>query len=486
MKTVKVLIAGAGPSGTLLAINLLKHNASTAKNVVYKVTVVDRLPPTLQAMDADASHRSWMISLSAHGLLPLREHPDLYENYIKSIGVKLESLIIHVGKRTIESSFGDVESYAVDRNFIVAALQRYLGDMQDPNLTILYETELLYVDGPKHRVLLRDVKGKEYYEGYDWLCGCDGIRSVVREAVIKRHSDFVFDIGDTFSWFKAAHLECPEGMALYAVRPLANCLPGLGGVILPETGNLLNLTLGVPRNQFEKIHDDLKSDDPKVVEAYLRQHFQSFEPVSYSDWAQQWVNQRWNRTGMTHANFYHSQPLRIVLLGDSVHATSPAIGMGMNMALKDAQDLARILRDNNDDIEATMEAYTKERVPEGNALSDLAMHVNCFSNFHQLLATFQLIVRPPLSKWFPGLVLPHPQEMLGITGYSLADCYDMGVRIGLLTKHRRINERIQREYFERQVGMIKPHPFSWWWWLWMLAPLVGGMGYYYYKVYMGY
>jgi 2-polyprenyl-6-methoxyphenol hydroxylase-like FAD-dependent oxidoreductase len=63
----------------------------------------------------------------------------------------------------------------------------------------------------------------------------------------------------------------------------------------------------------------------------------------YDDFAEKWVNCRWNGTGQIHCNSYHSEPCKIVIMGDVVHATSPSIGMGMNTALRAAQKFNQIV-----------------------------------------------------------------------------------------------------------------------------------------------
>ena len=68
---------------------------------------------------------------------------------------------------------------------------------------------------------------------------------------------------------------------------------------------MANITIGCPRYKFDDIDDELKSDDYKVVSAYVREKFKAFELVDYDDFAKQWVAQRWNQTGMIHCNFYH-------------------------------------------------------------------------------------------------------------------------------------------------------------------------------------
>merc|ERR1712176_1252819 len=94
-----------------------------------------------------------------------------------------------------------------------------------------------------------------------------------------------------------------------------------------------------------------------------------------------------------HCNFYHSLKAGVVIMGDAAHATSPSIGMGMNTALRDAQIFSEILEETNDDFEKALPAFSKARVKEGNALSDLAFHLYCLDTKYQILETFHQMIR---------------------------------------------------------------------------------------------
>lgn len=217
----------------------------------------------------------------------------------------------------------------------------------------------------------------------------------------------------------------------------------------------MNLSMGVTRSNFDKIPDELKSDDFKVVSEYAKKNFKAFELEDYDEFGRQWTGQRWNQTGMVHCNFYHSLKTGIVLLGDAAHATSPSIGMGMNTALRDAQVLSEILEEMEDDFDKALPAYSEARVKEGNALSDLAMHLYCMDKNQQLKETIHQMVRNFLHLKFPRFVLEHPFTMVGRRGVSLSECYEQAVKLGIMRKHRAINDLIRLEYFEKQTGMIK-------------------------------
>jgi kynurenine 3-monooxygenase len=459
--TTHVVISGAGPAGLLLSLLLLQRNEQ--KGTKYKVTLLDGRPDLgkLDPATELTKHRSWMLGLAGHGLQALREIPDLYRDYVNGVGIRLRSVSIFLGSKQMKTQVGDegddIEGYIVDRNYVCAAISRYMNDKHgsNPYLSMQYGTKLMYVDSEYQRVLVRTDGGMEQYTPYDLLVGADGIRSVVREAIVKHHFDFEYDVGDIFQCFKAVHVQRPPSLDMDAMHLLPGSLPSMNGIALPETGDQLNISIGANRNIFDELPDEIKSDDPKVVAEYFKKNFKAFALVDYDDFGRQWASQRWNRTGQVHCNFYHSTPLKIVLMGDAAHATSPTIGMGMNTALRDAQALYNLLDQHDDDLEIVLPAYSKARVKEGNSLTDLALHLYCMDNFHQIIETLHLVVRSKLASMFPTFVTQHPQSIIGNPKFNLCDVYESAVQLGIMDKHRRINNQIRLEHFERFTGMVK-------------------------------
>ena len=462
-----VVIAGAGPAGLLLANLLLKRNDDLGF-MKYKVTLVESHTDigTLSVAELRQNHRSWMLALAGHGLEALRTIPELYKDYVQQphVGVRLEGISIFLGSKELNGGSAmdegqDNEGYTVDRNFVVAAMAKYMTDTygNNPALTCRYETKLQYVDAAKHRVLVRSAKDndKEEYITYDLLVGADGSRSVVREALVKENYDFEMDFGDIFQNFRAVHVKRPASLKPATMALLPDCFSYMQGISLPMPDDMVNISIGVPRHNLDKIPAELKSDDPKVVAKYVRENLKCFELDDYDDFATKWIgNGRWKRTSQVHCNTYHSTKANIIIMGDAAHATSPTIGMGMNTALRDSQKFYELLMAHKDNFEQALPAFSAERVREGNSLTDLAMNLYCLDANAQMLETFHMVIRSALNMWFPSLVSKHPQTMIGNPNVTLADVYTVSTKLGIVPKHREINNRIRQDCFERSVGMI--------------------------------
>lgn len=199
-------------------------------------------------------------------------------------------MLIYLGSKDIKSKLGEemegTESHVVDRNFVVAAMAKYLTDTHgdDAALECRYETNLQYVDSSNHRVLVRSkATGQEEYLAYDLLVGADGSRSVVHEALVKENYDFEMDFGDIFNDFRAVYVKRPATLAPNSFALLPNCFLHMNGISLPMPDGMVNITIGCTRNNFKDLPKEFKSDDPKTVASFVRKNLKCFELDDYDD-----------------------------------------------------------------------------------------------------------------------------------------------------------------------------------------------------------
>lgn len=64
---------------------------------------------------------------------------------------------------------------------------------------------------------------------------------------------------------------------------------------------------------------------------------------------------------------------KILLLGDAAHATVPFYGQGMNCGFEDCMIFQEMLDQSNENWDGLLKEYSKERVPDGNAIIDLSL-----------------------------------------------------------------------------------------------------------------
>ena len=451
-----VVIVGAGPAGILCAINLLRRNPPSGPPL-YTVELIEA-GEDYGTMDDLTKRRSWMIGLAWPGLRAIRRVPGLFDDYVAEVGVPINKLALYLGKQKMLSASGaegtDAENYLVDRNFVVGALARYLNQHfgGSPHLVRRYGHKLNFVDADERRVHVRRIAdGSESYVGYDLLVGADGVRSGVRAALVANHRDFELRVEDIFERFKSVHIDLPDGMESNCMHVFPSCVPNMNGIGLVETGNRINISMG--HRCHAPCDEELRSDDASVVAAYLAKHF---KPCKLPDgFAKAWVAQGWQSTTMCYCNFYHSEKLRIVLLGDAAHATSPSIGMGMNHALADAAVLDELLTEHARDLARVLPAYSALRVKEGNALTDVADLIQAYDGAQNLALTLRQAARGVGHALFPSLVAPEPYIAIG-NGMKLSEAYAELTRMGRLPAVRRANAAIKQRHFEVQAGMIVP------------------------------
>ena len=309
----RVLIAGAGPVGLVLALSLARRG--------HRVTVVEKLVDLLdQVRRAGTIHAATLEMLDDIGL---------YER-LESRGIMAP--LVHYWDR------GDSEPIAVFDHGVLAADARFPHALQCDRLKLVEEalktasgddlieirtgTELVGFrqDARSVTAVAETPDGERHELAGSHLVGCEGAHSVVRKQLGIDFEGFAFaDRTMTLSVLFDFDSILPYGVRNYILDPVewANLFKwtDLWRVVLPA--------------DVDADPDALLDDE--VIEAGLQRFHPIGEPYEVVSKSLYTVHQRVAETFRVG---------RVLLAGDSAHVNSPIGAMGMNSGIHDAVNLA--------------------------------------------------------------------------------------------------------------------------------------------------
>ncbi len=332
----RVLIAGAGPVGLVLALSLAGRG--------HRVTVVEKLVDLLdQVRRAGTIHAATLEMLDDIGLYERLERRGLV------------APLVHYWDR------GDPEPIAVFDHAVLAGDTRFPHALQCDRLKLIEEalkmasdTDLIEVrvgtglvgftqDGDSVTAVTETADGERQALRGTHLVGCEGAHSVVRKQLGIDFEGFAFpDRTMTLSVVFDFDLLQPYGLRNYILDPV-------------EWANLFRWTdfwrVVLPAD-VDADPDSLLDDD--VIEAGLQRFHPTGEPYEVVSKSLYTVHQRVAET---------FRAGRVLLAGDAAHVNSPIGAMGMNSGIHDAVNLAAklsaVLRgDAGDEV---LDRYVRQR-----------------------------------------------------------------------------------------------------------------------------
>jgi 2-polyprenyl-6-methoxyphenol hydroxylase-like FAD-dependent oxidoreductase len=305
-----VLIAGAGPTGLVLALWLAKLGVH--------VRIIDKT--------AEPGTTSRALAVQAR-TLELYRQLDLADAVI-SRGHRVPAVNLWAkGKPAAHLSFEsiarDLTPYSFLQIFPQDEHERLLiAKLEGLGVFVERQTELLGFtdDGGQVTARLRKPSGEEEIFGASYLAGCDGARSIVRETIgagfpggTYRQLFYVADVeaaGPTMNG--ELHVDLDEADFL---------------AIFPISGQNRVRLIGTVRDERAAHADSLKFEDV------------SDRAITHLKLQVEKVN--WFSTYHVHHRVTdHFRKGRAFLLGDAAHIHSPAGGQGMNTGIGDAINLA--------------------------------------------------------------------------------------------------------------------------------------------------
>ena len=329
-----ILIVGAGPTGLIMACELLTMGVPCR--------IIDRLEQPV------TTSRSFTIHART---LELLDKLDLAEKYI-SQGHKAYSMDYHFASTDVVSSidFRELDSHypfclIINQQDTEAILRQKLADLGgviewNTKLENLEQNEdevtatLLHVDTDETEIIYPE-----------WVIGCDGFYSTVR-----RNLDLPFDGHEYAGEMKMMDVALDnfplshESIYYFVTRDhmlLITKLPGQNyRVLISDTGQ--GGTTETARDDFQRVMD---------------LHFNGDVQLHEPEWTTVFKISR-RKTDNYRVN-------RIFLAGDAAHVNSPAGGQGMNVSMQDAFNLAwKLALVVKDQAPAELlDTYRDERLP---------------------------------------------------------------------------------------------------------------------------
>ena len=332
----RVIIAGAGPVGLVLALSLARRG--------HRVTVVEKLVDLLdQVRRAGTIHAATLEMLDDIGLYERLERRGLV------------APLVHYWDR------GDPEPIAVFDHAVLAGDTRFPHALQCDRLKLIEEalkmasdTDLIEVrvgtglvgftqDGDSVTAMTETADGERQALRGTHLVGCEGAHSVVRKQLGIDFEGFAFpDRTMTLSVVFDFDSLQPYGLRNYILDPV-------------EWANLFRWTdfwrVVLPAD-VDADPDSLLDDD--IIEAGLQRFHPTGEPYEVVSKSLYTVHQRVAET---------FRAGRVLLAGDAAHVNSPIGAMGMNSGIHDAVNLAAklsaVLRgDAGDEV---LDRYVRQR-----------------------------------------------------------------------------------------------------------------------------
>lgn len=349
----KIIIAGGGLVGSLLAIALKKRG--------HQVLIFEKRPDIrLEKMSAG---KSINLIITAKGIKPLVEL-NLWER-VKEITCPVIGRKMHnqAGEQTFQA-YGkdDTEcNYSVSRSELNKLL---LNVAESAGVQIFFERGLSAIDFKKK---ISTLENGEVIT-YDLLFGCDGSGSITRQELIRELGELAdYKVEPLGTDYK--ELLMPTNLnGDYPLDPKCLHIWPRGKhmlMALPNLDGSFTMTLYLPQKWFGefKTKDDLKN--------YFETNYPDVLAL-IPDYQNDYFSRPQGFLGIVRMNpwVYGDQ---VALLGDAAHAIVPFFGQGMNSGFLDVQFLLSQIDQYSDDYQTIFKKYNQQQKLNGDAIADMSL-----------------------------------------------------------------------------------------------------------------
>lgn len=369
MKKEKIIVIGAGLSGSLLALRLAQNG--------YDVTVYEARKD-LRNHDISAG-KSINLAFSDRGIKALTEAGII--DKVMPLCIPMKGRLIHdKNGDTFFSPYsgkGDKYINSISRGDLNAILMDEAEKL--PNLDIFFETACKKVDLKNNIVHLFDFKTqKKKKVKANLIFGADGAGSALRKSMFKQR-EVLFSFSQ--QWLKHGYKELSfpagENKSFLAEKNALHIWPrGTYMLIaLPNLDGSFTVTLFLPHQDNKYSFETLNSSEK--IRSFFKEQF----PDAYKllpDLVAEFQKNPVGALGTIKCSPY-SYKGKTLLIGDAAHAVVPFYGQGMNASFEDVTILFNYIKKYKDDWHKIFSEYEKERKKDADAIGDLAVE-----NFYEM------------------------------------------------------------------------------------------------------
>ncbi|XP_036845660.1 kynurenine 3-monooxygenase [Oncorhynchus mykiss] len=202
----------------------------------------------------------------------------------------------------------------------------------------------------------------------DLIVGCDGAFSAIRKQFLRQSR---FNYSQTYIPHGYLEITMPPINGEFAMKPdYLHIWPRntFMMIALPNLDKTFNCTLFMPFEEFEKV-----TTGDKVIEFFQKYFPDAIPLIGAEALKRDFFRLPAQAMVSVKCSSYHFGD-KCVLMGDAAHAMVPFYGQGMNAGFEDCLVLNEIMDQLNEDFSAVLPEYTRVRVPDGQAIADLAMY----------------------------------------------------------------------------------------------------------------
>ena len=360
MQQQKITLIGAGLVGSLCAVFLARRG--------FQVEIFERRPDMRK--ETIAAGRSINLALANRGILPL-EQAALME--------QVNHLLTPMKGRMIHNLDGhlDLQLYGQKKEEVIYSISRT--DLNTlcmnaaegyGNVTIHFNQSCVDVDFDNNELLIKDqLKETHYKHPFNRLIGTDGSASAVRDAIHRNLSNFhhIDTLQHSYKELcipasanghfqmepNALHIWPRSDFMLIALPnkdatfTVTLFMPNAGDISFAEVNNQERLF-----KLFEQKFADAKELIPNLAQDYFDNPTGSLATVCCDPW--------------------HYQA-KALLIGDAAHAIVPFHGQGMNCGFEDVLELDNQIALHSNNWEKIFSATAQARMPNANAIADMAI-----------------------------------------------------------------------------------------------------------------